>query len=366
MTLAHRGYSQVPVGLSPKIEVGTLFGFSHLSHDIGWSANVLGVPSPGYRGLNISISSLYLSWSPIEQLALGPEVAIGRSSNSEVASYSYLAGRGAFFPQGSSMSGLYILGLGAIGVTKHGERSHTEFIAGFGLGNQWRQGPAFSLRVEGQYRRQFEGEVHDFSLIFGLGTREQRLDTDSDRKAPTQEVEIGTLFGLSRLSSDGGSVTMIGVPVPPIIYFPSIVPSLSVSWFPSEKVTLGPEFSFGRISIDYGYDDDDDYDLSDTTFYLGCRSAFFPKSNSMPGPYMLGLGAWAVTAHSGAPLDIGYSNYSAGFGLGYQWFQGTSFVLRSEGRYRRWFDPPINELALIFGLGTRLGGARNDEEGALE
>ena len=46
--LAHRGYSQVPVGLSPKIEVGTLFGFSHLSHDIGWSANVLGVQ---FRGL---------------------------------------------------------------------------------------------------------------------------------------------------------------------------------------------------------------------------------------------------------------------------------------------------------------------------
>ena len=74
--------------------------------------------------------------------------------------------------------------------------------------------------------------------------------------APAPGVEIGTLFGLSRFSGEGEGATAIAVPAPPSLFFAFAPgnPSLYVSWFPSEQLAIGPEFSFGRFSID---DDDE-------------------------------------------------------------------------------------------------------------
>ena len=155
-------------------------------------------------------------------------------------------------------------------------------------------------------------------------------------------VEIGMLFGLSHLSSDDDGVTLIGVPTAGLSGFGSI-PSLYISWFPGKKLSIGPEFSFGQTASG---------GFSLTGLYFGGRGAFFLQSNAMSDPYILGHSALRVIGSRG---DY-ETDFSAGAGLGYQWRLGPAFVLRMEGRYRRWFDDEINEISFILGFGTRLGG----------
>ncbi len=59
-------------------------------------------------------------------------------------------------------------------------------------------------------------------------------------------VEIGTLFGGSHIFSDGDGITSISFPGS----YVNTLPLLYVSWFPGEKIAFGPEFSFGRTSVD--------------------------------------------------------------------------------------------------------------------
>ena len=169
--------------------------------------------------------------------------------------------------------------------------------------------------------------------------------------SPATEVEIGVLFGLLSRSPSYETIH-IGVPSTVSgIVLPGI-PSLYVSWFPSGQLALGSEFSFGRFSFDDG---------GINTLYLGGRGGLSLRSNAVSGPYLLGNGALLHLF-----VDNGGSDtyFSAGAGLGYQWRVGPAFILRAEGRYRRWFHdeefPLIvdgaNEFSLFLGLGTRLGG----------
>ena len=167
--------------------------------------------------------------------------------------------------------------------------------------------------------------------------------------APATGVEFGTLFGLSH--SPSNEVTIIGSPSTPILSWAPGIPSLYVSWFPSEQLAIGPEFSFGVAS---------DGEVSLTELYLGGRGAFFLRSNAVSGPYLLVNGSLQDLY-----VDGGSDTYfAAEAGLGYQWRVGPAFVLRAEGRYRRLFHDeefPLIEngdsgFALLIGLGTRFGG----------
>ena len=349
------------------IEIGTLFGLSFLAGDDD-SATFFGVPG-GLSG-STGNPSLYMLWFPNKKLAIGPEFGFGRFSMHLKEEYEeeyeegefsvtflYLGGRGTFFLQSNAMSGTYITGHGAlshIGSDLGASDSETAFSIGAGLGYQWGLGSALILRTEGRYRYWFDvdGEqLNDFSFLLGLGTRAGRVGRENNTSAP--EVEIGTLFGLSHrlVESDSGiataTLTHIGVPaaLPPVrvgFSFPYI-PSLYLLWFPSEKLAIGPEFSFGRSSSNGD---------GITSLYLGGRSAFFLQSNSMSSPYIMGHGA-LLFIDSDAESE---TDFSAGAGLGYQWRLGSALVLRAEGQYRRWFNEEINDLSLIIGLGTRLGG----------
>ena len=155
-------------------------------------------------------------------------------------------------------------------------------------------------------------------------------------------IEIGTLFGLSHFSNGSGT-TALGVPTGPGGAGNLGYPALYVSWFPSEQLAIGSEFSFGTVSYDGS---------SQTTLYLGGRGAFFLQSNAMSAPYVLGNVALA----RGSDEYDSESTFSAGAGLGYQWRVGPAFVLKAEGRYRRWIDDEVNDFSLTLGLGTRLGG----------
>lgn len=168
-----------------------------------------------------------------------------------------------------------------------------------------------------------------------------------EKDTPATGVEIGTLFGLSRFPSEG--VTSIGVPVGIGALGTYGYPSLYVLWFPSDQLAIGPEFSFGwRSSDGAGF----------SSLYLAGRGAFFLQSNAVSGPYLLGNGVLAGLYFEGFSEHA----FSVGAGLGYQWRVGPAFVLKAEGRYRRWFhefnkfDEGLNDFSLLFGLGTRLGG----------
>ena len=207
-------------------------------------------------------------------------------------------------------------------------------------------------------------------------------------EAPATGVEIGTLFGLSRFSYETlsetsyekeeatGKITLMGVPGGLVGPFG---PSLYVSWFPSDQLSIGPEFSFGRMSLEgeYEYEDKtdsyyDDYDRGEVNlslFYLGARGAFFPQSNAVSGPYLLGnsalMGLYGEVRDDDDEEDGSEHIFAVGGGLGYQWRIGPAFVVKAEGRYRRWvgeFDEldelevDFGELSLTLSVGTRLGG----------
>ena len=353
------------------IEIGTLFGLSYLSFDGDDEATVIGVPS-AMRFAHFGNPSLYVSWFPTGKLSIGPEFSFGRLSTRYNAKTSlYLGGRGAFFLQSNVVSSPYLLGHGAMLLVDDTVIDGSEvlffsgaglgFFAGVGLGYQLRLGSALVLRAEGRYRRWFAVAVdrtvehrlfgdlpnNELSLMLGLGTKTGRTSPKKD--APTPMVEIGTLFGLSHSLSEDFESTAIGVPS--AILGSAGTPSLYVSWFPTEDLSIGAEFGFGRTSGSKSLVGQT-REFARTSFYLGGRGAFFPQGNAMSGPYLLGHGARSYIKIESSST----TNFSAGVGLGYHWRIAPAFSLRAEGQYRRWFESKSNTFSLMLGLGTRLGG----------
>lgn len=152
------------------IEIGTLFGLSHVPDETDADLTVIGVPSSPlvvYPGN----PALYVFWFPSKALAIGPEFSLGRISNGLVINTLSLGGRGAFSLRANTMSGAYVLVQGALWVVNNEARTTTDFSAGAGVGYRWHLGPVFVLRAEGGYRRWFDAEDNVFSLLLGLGTR---------------------------------------------------------------------------------------------------------------------------------------------------------------------------------------------------
>lgn len=324
----------------PDLEIGTLFGLTHHSSD-GEGAAIIGLPSSPTLGIP-GIPSLYVSWFPVANVSVGSEFSIGRTAGDLYGITSlYFGGRGTFFPLGTARSGLYVLCHGAVRHFDLRERpSVTDFAAGGGLGYRWRLGPAFVLRAEGRYRRWFDDRVNDFSLLLGVGAR-----TGSGgevRNVPGPLYEIGTRFGISRISSDDDSIVMMAVPGSPTSGVLGN-PSIYVSWFPGARMSVGPEVNVGRSSGSA---------IRTTSLNLGGRALFFLQDNTGSGPYLLCNGAVLV-------LDVdereAEADFSAGGGAGYQFRAGAAFVVRAEAQYRRWFDDEVNDFSLLIGLGARIG-----------
>ncbi len=170
--------------LATDFEVGTQFGISHQIPDdnepFSASVTTTHILSAGYSGG--SPTSLYASWYPSKQLAVGPEFNFARVSISaelweETATSFYLGGRAAYFLLSHAVSGPYILG--RISTTVFGGEAQSildnENMMSFGggLGYQWRIGTALVLRTEGQYHRSLikDRNLNEFSLVIGIGTR---------------------------------------------------------------------------------------------------------------------------------------------------------------------------------------------------
>ncbi|MDE2997528.1 MAG: hypothetical protein OXU79_00445 [Gemmatimonadota bacterium] len=322
-------------------EVGTLFGLTHHASD-GEGATVIGLPSSPTLGIP-GIPSLYVSWFPVARMSVGSEFSAGRTAGDVFGITSlYFGGRGTYFPLGTARSGLYVLCQGALRHFDLRERpSVTDLAVGGGLGYRRRLGPAFVLRAEGRYRRWFDDGVDDFSLLFGLGAQSGGGGEVSSIGGPL--YEIGTRFGFSRISSDDDSIVMMAAPGSPTSGVLGN-PSIYLSWFPSARMSVGPEINIGRSSGST---------IRTTSLNLGGRALFSLRDNADSGPYLLCNGAVLV-------LDVNEreaeADFSAGGGVGYQLRAGAAFLLRAEGQYRRWFDDEVNDFSLLVGLGARVGG----------
>ena len=276
-------------------------------------------------------------------MSVGSEFSLGRTAGDVFGITSlYFGGRGTFFPLRPSRSGLYVLCHGAVRHFDLRDRpSVTDLAAGGGLGYRWRLGPAFVLRAEGRYRRWFDDSVNDFSLFLGLGARTGGGGEVRNIAGPL--YEIGTRFGISRISSDDDSIVMMAAPGSPTSGVLGN-PSLYVAWFPGASMSVGPEINIGRSSGST---------IRTTSLNLGGRAMFSLKDNTVSGPYLLCNGAVLV-------LDVddreAEADFSAGGGLGYQIRAGAAFVMRAEAQYRRWFDDEVNDFSLLVGLGARIGG----------
>lgn len=225
--------------------------------------------------------------------------------------------------------------------------------------------PGESLKIQTQGGSVFVHAMEEISRIAKepmaplppyLQGREGGLRTEAG--APDGEVELGMLFGVSRLSDDTGTLTMIQLPGGGVLgaFGPlSALPSLHVSWLAGEQLAIGPEFAFGRTAAEFE-DEEDDFDLSISAFMVGGRAAFYPGGNSMPGIYLLGQSSLSWLEVEFVGEDESETDYSVGLGMGYQWRIDPAFVLRMEAQYRRWLDAETDNYSLVLGLGTRLGG----------
>ena len=86
---------------------------------------------------------------------------------------------------------------------------------------------------------------------------------------------------------------------------------------------------------------------SSLPFILEAEGTFFLRSNTVSGPYLLGIGTLISLYEGNRNFSSSKHVFSASGGLGYQWRVGPAFVLRTEGRYRRWIDDGENEFSLF-------------------
>lgn len=179
--------------LSPALEttdfeVGTQFGMSYLFSSDADDSTTTYIRLPSSPSLDIvSPTSLYATWFPSKNFAVGPEFSLGRFSvarevwgervDSGVTSF-YLGGRAAYFRHGYDVSNPYVLGRVSTMILSGDDirgfdESETLISFGVGVGYQWRIGPALVLRAEGQYQRTLidDENIDDLSFIIGLGTR---------------------------------------------------------------------------------------------------------------------------------------------------------------------------------------------------
>ncbi len=181
----------------------------------------------------------------------------------------------------------------------------------------------------------------------------------------TTEFEIGTRFGISHLVPDADDSISTSITYANILSAPAYIGSsptaLYATWFPSRQFAIGPEFSFGRMSVSAEYWGESETE-SITTLYLGGRAAYFLQSHAVSNPYVLGRVSTTILSGEDAFFFDGNQTLTSfGIGLGYQWRIGDAFVFRAEGQYQRVFieDENANEFSLTIGIGTRFGNSKS-------
>lgn len=191
------------------------------------------------------------------------------------------------------------------------------------------------------------------------------------------EFEIGTQFGISHIRSDtdddySTSITYTQLPSG-VAYVGASPTSLYATWFPHKQFAIGPEFSFGRMSVSEEYGDEyweEDETESITTLHLGGKASYFLLNHAVSSPYLFGRVSYTIfSGKDSFFFDGDLTITGIGIGGGYQWRIGPAFVLRAEGQYQRlWMSiededegESANEFSLTIGIGTRFGNSNNPQ-----
>lgn len=179
------------------------------------------------------------------------------------------------------------------------------------------------------------------------------------------DFEIGTLFGISRMSStnsdDDATVTYTRLPSGSLLDIGASPTALYAMFYPAKQFGIGPEFSYGSASLSVEYWGERETETF-STLHLGGRAMFFLTDYALSSPYLMGRAS--LTQFSGdsegffSPDDT-EGITSIGIGVGYQFVINPAFVLRFEGQYSILRvtdeDDSLNEFSLKIGIGTRFG-----------
>ena len=179
--------------LATDFEIGTQFGFSHFFIDNDSSLTSIGIPSsildPGHFP-----TSLYATWFPNKQFAVGPEFKFGTMSVSseffgeretESVTFVSLGGRAAYFLRSHAVSSPFLLGRISLSAVSDGDDQDNFQSFGAGFGYQWRVRSALILRVEGLFQRLMapdDESANEFRFVIGLGTRLGKDDNPAPLK----------------------------------------------------------------------------------------------------------------------------------------------------------------------------------------
>ncbi len=179
------------------------------------------------------------------------------------------------------------------------------------------------------------------------------------------DFEIGTIFGISRMSStnsdDDTTVTYTRLPSGALFDISSSSTALYALFYPTKQFGIGPEFSYGSTSVSVEYWGERETETV-STLHLGGRAAVFLTDYALSSPYLMARAS--LTQFSGELDGFFYSDdtesiTSIGIGVGYQFVINPAFVLRFEGQYSRLMltdeDDPLNEFSLRIGIGTQFG-----------
>ena len=176
--------------LATDFEIGTQFGISHfmsVDEDDDSSLTSIGIPSsildPGHFP-----TSLYATWFPNKQFAVGPEFKFGTMSVSseffgeretESVTFVSLGGRAAYFLRSHAVSSPFLLGRISLSAVSDGDDQDNFQSFGAGFGYQWRVRSALVLRIEGLFQRLVapdDESANEFRFVIGLGTRLSKDD----------------------------------------------------------------------------------------------------------------------------------------------------------------------------------------------
>lgn len=179
------------------------------------------------------------------------------------------------------------------------------------------------------------------------------------------DFEVGTLFGISRMSStdsdDDATLSYTRLPSVALFDISASPTALYAMFYPTKQIGIGPEFSYGSTSVSVEYWGERDTETV-STLHLGGRAVVFLTDYALSSPYLMGRAS--LTQFSGELDGFFFSDdsesiTSVGIGVGYQFVIKPAFVLRFEGQYNRLMitdeDDPLNEFSLRIGIGTRFG-----------
>lgn len=155
-------------------------------------------------------------------------------------------------------------------------------------------------------------------------------------------VEIGTRLGATIQHVTGSTLTEISVPGAGILGQPTIY----ATFFATPEVFVEPDVAFNVITGGGS---------TVTTFGGSANIGYLiPTATPDAAPFVAASGALQHISGGGTSSTEG----AVGGRVGYRFVVQSSFAVRLEAGYRRWFSSHVNEITIGLGLGGIIHSAK--------